>query len=119
VDEERDEAEAREPRPFQVPLPPPFPYGPHPARDFVFLAHGPEVGVRAGADREDEDIMLRRVPVDVAQRFRAAAGARGMTHAKYLTALVELHEAMRRRADGGDAALVDELERLHLATVSI
>jgi hypothetical protein len=120
VDDERDETDAGEPRPFQVPLPPPFPpYGRHPARDIVFLAHGPEMDVRAGADREDEDIMLRRVPIDVAQRFRAAAGARGMTHAKYLTALVDLHEAMRRRADGGDDDLVAELERLHLATVSI
>jgi hypothetical protein len=117
-----DSAEPNEPQPFQIPLPPPplGPFGPHRrARDIVFFAHDPGEGGPGGGGREDEDIMLRRVPTDVAQRFRAAAGARGMTHAKYLTALVELHEEMRRRADAGDAELAAELERLRLATVSI
>ena len=36
--------------------------------------------------------MFRRVPRNIAMRYRAAAGGRGMTHAQYLTALVELHE---------------------------
>ena len=52
----------------------------------------------SGGGRDYEDIMLRRVPAAVAHRFRGAAEARGFTHAQYLTALVSLHEAMRKRA---------------------
>ena len=70
-------------------------------------------------EREDEDLMLRRVPRPIAQRFRASAGGRGLTHAQYLSALVELHEAMRRRADAGDADLAAELDRLGLTTVTV
>jgi hypothetical protein len=96
---------------FTVPLPaPPFP----PDKDVVFFAR------RAGSEgREHEDIMLRRVPHAVAHRFRGAAGARGLTHAQYLGALVALHEAMREKADGGDANVAAELEKLGLGTVSI
>jgi hypothetical protein len=50
--------------------------------------------------------------------FRAAQ-ARGFTHAQYLTALVSLHEAMRQRADGGDAEVAAALGQLGLGTVSI
>jgi hypothetical protein len=63
--------------------------------------------------------MLRRVPREVAASFRAAAGGRGMTHAQYLAALVELHGAMRARADGGDAGLAEELARLGLSSVTV
>lgn len=63
--------------------------------------------------------MLRRVPAAVAHRFRGAAGARGFTHAQYLGALVALHEAMRQRADGGDADVAATLRELGLGTVSI
>ena len=42
-----------------------------------------------------------------------------MTHAQYLAALVALHEAMRARADAGDAALGEELRRLGLASVTV
>jgi hypothetical protein len=42
-----------------------------------------------------------------------------MTHAQYLAALVELHEAIRRRADGGDAELAAELQQLELSTVTV
>jgi hypothetical protein len=94
--------------PFTLPLP-------SPDKDVVFFRQRP--GARE--DREHEDIMLRRVPRDAARRFRGAAGARGMTHAQYLTALVELHVAMRGRADGGDAELAAELERLGLASVTV
>ena len=69
--------------------------------------------------REHEDIMLRRVPAAVAHRFRGAAGARGFTHAQFLTALVSLHEAMRKRADDGDAEVKAALDELGLGTVSI
>jgi hypothetical protein len=69
--------------------------------------------------REHEDIMLRRVPAAVAYHFRGAAGARGFTHAQYLTALVSLHEAMRKRADEGDADVAAALQQLGLGTVSI
>jgi hypothetical protein len=100
---------------MRLPLPPFPPPGAH-GRDVVFFRHRVEEG---GSKREDEDIMLRRVPRDVGRRFRAAAGARGLTHAQYLAALVALHDAMRARADGGDRATAEELERLGLSTVSI
>jgi hypothetical protein len=73
----------------------------------------------SGPGKQHEDIMLRRVPAKVAHRFRGAAGARGFTHAQYLAALVELHEAMRQRADGGDADVAAILDQLGLSTVSI
>ena len=102
-----------EPGTFHAPFPPgpPFP----PGKNVVFCAAESE----AAGGREYEDIMLRRVPAAVAYRFRGAAGARGFTHAQYLTALVSLHEAMRRRADEGDAAVAAALEGLGLGTVSI
>lgn len=94
-----------------------FPPGPpvHPGKDVVFWAAEGE----SGGGREYEDIMLRRVPAAVAHRFRGAAGARGFTHAQYLTALVSLHEAMRKRADEGDAGVAAALAELRLGTVSI
>jgi hypothetical protein len=95
--------------PFTLPLPPPD-------QDVVFFRRG---GQPAREDREHEDIMLRRVPRDTAARFRGAAGARGMTHAQLLAALVELHVAMRARADGGDAELAAELDRLGLTSVTV
>src|SRR5712691_4292696 len=96
---------------FTLPLPPP------PGdRDVVFFRTRVETD---GPEREDEDIMLRRVPRPVAQKFRAAAGGRALTHAQYLAALVELHESARTRADAGDAELQAELERLGLTTVTV
>ena len=88
------------------------------------VAAGPECllvrGEReSGGGRDYEDIMLRRVPAAVAHRFRGAAGARGFTHAQFLTALVSLHEAMRKRADDGDAEMAAALNQLGLGTVSI
>jgi hypothetical protein len=97
---------------FHLPLPAPPPG--HPAHDVLF--------VRADLpreDREDEDILLRRVPRETAGRFRAGAGGRGLTHAQYLVALVALHARIRELADSGDAALADDLEQLGLSTVSI
>lgn len=82
----------------------------------IFFRHQEEI-VRE--ERDSEDIMLRSVPKLVAQRFRGAAGGRGMTHARYLAALVELHQAMRERADGDDAELTAALEKLGLSTISI
>ena len=93
-----------------LPMGPPFPPGKN-----VFYA----VESESGGGREHEDIMLRRVPAAVAHRFRGAAGARGFTHAQYLTALVSLHEAMRKRADEGDAEVAGALDQLGLGTVSI
>jgi hypothetical protein len=63
--------------------------------------------------------MLRSVSKLVAQHFRGAAGGRGMAHAQYLAALVELHQAMRKRADGGDAELATALDQLGLSTILI
>ena len=95
------------------PFPPPGP--PLPPGRNVFWA----VESDSAAGREYEDIMLRRVPAAVAHRFRGAAGARGFTHGQYLTALVSLHEAMRKRADEGDAEVAAALDQLGLGTVSI
>jgi hypothetical protein len=88
---------------------------PAPGRDLVFWS----IQTDEGAGREFEDIMLRRVPSAVAHHFRGAAGARGLTHAQYLTALVTLHEATRRQADAGDAQMAGMLSELGLQTVSI
>jgi hypothetical protein len=103
--EQNDEAEL-----FNVPLPPPPGRG-----DILFIRDE----TRSRRDREHEDIMLRKVPNDVARRFRAAAGGRALTHAQYLAALVELHELARRRAEAGDGELALELERLGLQSVTV
>ena len=97
---------------FRVPFPP---GPPQPGKDVFFWAAESD----SSGGREFEDIMLRRVPAAVAHRFRGAAGARGFTHAQYLTALVSLHETMRKRADGGDADMAAALDQLGLGTVSI
>jgi hypothetical protein len=52
-------------------------------------------------------------------RFRAAAGGRGMTHAQYLTALVELHARIRAAADAGDEVARATLDALGLQTVAV
>lgn len=108
-------AERAETQAFHVPLPgPPFP--PPAGKDVVFWATTESEGP---GGREYEDLMLRRVPGRVAHRFRGAAGARGFTHAQYLVALVELHAAMRQRADDGDAEVAEVLKQLGLGTVTI
>jgi hypothetical protein len=107
VDDVGDEGSER----FTLPVPPPgFP----PDKDVMFYARRDQ-----SEKRDHEDIMLRRVPTTIAYRFRGAAGARGLTHAQYLAALVSLHEAMRQRADGGDHHAAELLQQLGLATVSI
>jgi hypothetical protein len=106
--------ERDEPPTFHVPFPgPPFP--PPAGKDVVFWTTESD----SPGGREHEDIMLRRVPGQVAHRFRGAAGARGFTHAQYLAALVALHEAMRQRADSGDAEVAEILKELGLGTVTI
>jgi hypothetical protein len=102
-----------EPGTFHATLPP----GPafQPGKNVVFFAAEAD----SAGGREFEDIMLRRVPAAVAHRFRGAAGARGLTHAQYLTALVSLHEVMRKVADEGDAGVAAVLGQLGLGTVSI
>jgi len=103
------------PEPFTMPVPPGFPPPPHGGdRVFVFRREEGE-----GPAKEHEDIMLRRVPREVAMRYRAAAGGRAMTHAQYLTALVELHAKIRERADGGDETAGAVLEELGLQTVAV
>lgn len=95
--------------------PPTPPFPPPPGKDLIFW----RTESAEGEEREFEDILLRRVPSPVAHRFRGAAGARALTHAQYLTALVGLHEAMRRRVDQGDDELGAVLDQLGLRTVSI
>ena len=103
--------------PFTVPLPPGFPPHPPHGADRVLFFRTEEADVSSG--KEHEDIMLRRVPREVAMRFRAAAGGRAMTHAQYLTALVQLHAALRERADAGDETARATLDALGLQTVAI
>jgi hypothetical protein len=101
---------------FTIPLPPPFPPHPGAHRDVVFKW-------QAAADepggKEHEDIMLRRVPREVAMRFRGSAGGRGLTHAQYLTALVDLHRRARALADAGDQEVRKALDELGLASVTV
>jgi hypothetical protein len=105
------------PEPFTMPVPPGFPHPPHVGdRVLFYRTHEGEGGPGA---KEHEDIMLRRVPREVAMRYRAAAGGRAMTHAQYLTALVELHARIRERADGGDETARAVLEELGLQTVAV
>ena len=107
-------AEPDEGRRFHESFPGPL-FSPPPGNRLVFWAAESD----SPGGREYEDIMLRRVRGAVAHRFRGAAGARDFTHAQYLAALVALHEAMRQRADGGDAEVAAVLEQLGLGTVSI
>lgn len=109
-------AEDEQPEPFTIPLPPPG-LPPHAGDRMLFFRTSEEAEAAPG--KEHEDIMLRRVPRAVAMRFRAAAGGRGMTHAQYLTALVELHGRVRERADAGDEAARTSLDELGLQTVSV
>lgn len=105
---------------FTRPLPPGFPppgFPPPQVGDRVLFFHADDGEAPAG--KEHEDLMLRRVPREVAMRYRAAAGGRGMTHAQYLTALVELHARIRARADEGDEAAKAALEELGLQTVAV
>jgi hypothetical protein len=104
---------------FTVPLPPPGvqpPPGAGPHHDVLFFRHEIEA---APGGKEHEDIMLRRVPRDTAMRFRGSAGGRGLTHAQYLTALVDLHRSARELADAGDAELRETLDELGLASVTV
>ena len=103
--DERDET-------FHLPVPPPPPHLPH--HDVLFFR-----SAGAPGDREHEDIMLRRVPRETAARFRAGAGGRSLTHAQYLTALVELHRRLREAADAGDERIAKELADLGLSSVSV
>jgi hypothetical protein len=111
-DNETEGEHRGESRVFRAPVPPGPPFAP--GKTFFWAAESD-----SGEGREFDDIMLRRVPAAVAHRFRGAAGARGFTHAQYLTALVSLHEAMRNRADDGDAGMAAVLDQLGLGTVSI
>jgi hypothetical protein len=104
---------------FTIPVPPPgFPPGPPGPRgphDVIYFREG----APPAATKEHEDIMLRRVPRDTAMRFRGSAGGRGMTHAQYLTALVDLHRKARELADAGNEQLQRELTELGLASVTV
>lgn len=62
---------------------------------------------------------IRSIPDDVAEHIRRAAGAREMTQAEYISALVRLHDAMRARADAGDDGIQTELAALGLETVEV
>ena len=111
--ETEDAGESEEPRATLGPMPG-VPFTPIPGKRVMVWLQDEETPTR-----EFEDMMLRRVPSGVAHHFRGAAGARGLTHAQYLCALVALHEALRQRADAGDAAASSALDQLGLQTVSI
>lgn len=111
----RYRARVSEDETFQVPLPPPPLPPPH--GDVLFFRH--EVEREGEGAREHEDILLRRVPREVAGRFRAGAGGRGLTHAQYLTALVELHRKLREQADAADECARALLDELGLTSVTV
>jgi hypothetical protein len=104
-------------QPFTMPVPPGFPPPPHGGDRVLFFRTRESEG--SPGVKDHEDIMLRRVPREVAMRYRAAAGGRAMTHAQYLTALVELHARIRERADGGDETAKAVLDALGLQTVAV
>lgn len=108
--------EDEQPEPFTIPLPPGFPPHPGPG-DRVLFFRSDDAGT--GDVKEHEDIMFRRVPREIGMRYRAAAGGRAMTHAQYLTALVELHATIRERADAGDETARAVLDELGLQTVAV
>jgi len=64
-------------------------------------------------------LYLRNVPLGDAERFRRGARARGMTQAKYLSALCRLHDAVRARADAGDGELQAKLHALGLESIEV
>ena len=101
--------------PFQVPLPPPFP-PPHGGDRVFWIRTEDDEGAQ---ERKHEDLMLRRVPKEIAMRFRAGAGGRGMTHAQYLVALVELHAHVRGLAEAGDEQARAALDELGLQSVTV
>lgn len=112
--------ESHGPGPFTAPLPPGFPppFPQRPPADQLVVLRPEEAETEAGT-KAHEDIMLRRVPREIAMRYRAAAGGRGLTHAQYLTALVELHARLRAAADAGDEAARTVLDELGLQTVAV
>ena len=112
-------ADDETPEPFTIPLPPPFPSPGFPAGPGDRLLFFRSDAAEGAPGKEHEDIMLRRVPREIAMRYRAAAGGRGMTHAQYLTALVELHAQVRTSADAGDEKARETLDALGLQTVAV
>ena len=73
----------------------------------------------APAAAQPGSLVVENLGPEVLERFRVAAGARAMEPAEYLTALVDLHEAMRRLVDqGGNEDVDGVLRRLRLSTVT-
>lgn len=62
-------------------------------------------------------LQMKGVPAGTHERFARGARLRGMTQAAYLGALVDLHDAMRARADEGADDIQAELEALGLHTI--
>lgn len=60
---------------------------------------------------------LRSIDRSVRDRISRAASSRGLSQAEYLSRLIDLHDAIRARADAGDDALTRELVSLGLETV--
>lgn len=61
-------------------------------------------------------LQLKGVPAPIHARFAHGARVRGMTQAAYLAALLDLHDAMRARADAGSDEIQAELEARGLQT---
>lgn len=87
------------------------------ARVGVFADRG-RAATSPGSARAAE-LVVKGLSPEALERFRVASGARAMDSAQYLTALVDLHEAMRRLADTGEHPEVEAvLRRLRLGTVT-
>ncbi len=64
-------------------------------------------------------LFLRGVDPDVARRMKTSARARGKALGPYFESLFRLHEAVRSRADNGDASLQELLGELGLESVRV
>lgn len=67
---------------------------------------------------DTQPVLNVRIDADTRYRIVHAARLRGLNVAEYLKALVDMHDAVRARADAGDDALSAELESRGLQTVS-
>src|SRR5688500_17913246 len=76
--------------------------------------------VRAGSEATTStDLLVRGIDGRSLERFKVAAGARALKYSDYLSALVDLHDAMRHLADSGDQPEVAKiLDELGLSTVT-
>lgn len=60
---------------------------------------------------------VRYIDPKIREKIHVRAHIRGMNIAEYLTNLVDFHDAMRAKADGGHKMIMAELESRGLASI--